>query len=221
MQTLKSRIAYAHILAVLSFPAAAQDVSQGPYVGFGAGMSFLSDSDFSSDAASALGVDAEVDFDTGYALSGALGYRFANGFRVEGEVGYRHHDVDGETVTGPGGSITGNIDDDVTSLSFMANAYRDFQTESGVIPYLGIGLGFSRVELGGGNETINGATAHIPSDSDTVFAYAAMAGVSVPVAESTSLSVEYKYLGADEPHLNGGDYEYDSHTFGAKLSYSF
>ena len=92
MQTLKSRIAYAHVLAVLSFPAAAQDVSQGPYVGFGAGMSFLSDSD-SSFYDDGDDVDIKVDFDTGYALSGALGYRFANSFRVEGEVGYRRNNA--------------------------------------------------------------------------------------------------------------------------------
>jgi|GEM_PF-3383883 len=146
----------------------------------------------SSDAASALGVDEEATFDTGYALSGALGYRFANGFRVEGEVGYRHNDVDGLTATGPGGSITIDVDDDVTNLSFMANAYRDFQTESVLSPYLGIGLGVSRIELGDSKMIINGATAPIPSDSDTVFAYAAMAGVSVSVADHGRRETPYR-----------------------------
>jgi len=41
------------------------------------------------------------------------------------------------------------------------------------------------------------------------------------VAESTLLSIEYKYLGTEGPCLNEADFEYDSHTFGAKLSYSF
>ena len=40
-----------------------------------------------------LAGDEKVDFDTGYALSGALGYRFANGSRVEGEVGYRRNNA--------------------------------------------------------------------------------------------------------------------------------
>jgi len=41
------------------------------------------------------------------------------------------------------------------------------------------------------------------------------------VAESTLLSIEYKYLGTKDPCLNEVDFEYDSHTVGAKLSYSF
>ena len=97
----------------------------------------------------------------------------------------------------------------------MVNAYQDFQTESGMIPYLGIGFGFSRVEMGAID------SLDMPADHDTVFAYAAMAGVSVPVAESTSLSVEYKYLGTEGPCLDEMDFEYDSHMFGTKPSYSF
>ena len=216
MKSLKSCMAYAHILAVLSVPAVAQDASQGPYVGFGAGMFFLSDSDGSFDDETLGGIAGiKLDFDTGYALSGALGYRFANGFRVEGEVAYRRNNVDKVSLTVSGVGLPGDVDDHLTNLGFMVNAYQDLQTESGVIPYLGIGLGFNRVGMGAID------SMYLSADHDTVFAYAAMAGVSVPVAESTSLSVEYKYLGTEDPCLDETDFEYESHTFGAKLSYSF
>ena len=120
MKTLKSCIAYAHILAVLSFPAAAQDVSRGPYVSGGVGAFFLSDSLLPV----APGESWNIAYDTGHVVSGALGYRFANGFRVEGEVGYRHNKIDEMRATS--GRVLGVSGNDMTSLSLMANFYRDF-----------------------------------------------------------------------------------------------
>jgi len=87
----------------------------------------------------------------------------------------------------------------VTSLSLIANVYRDCQTGLGLNPYLGIGLGVSHVKFGGGETTIGGTiggASNMRSYGDTILAYAAMAGVSVPVAESTSLSVEYTSISA-------------------------
>ena len=180
---------------------------KGPYVSGGVGVSFLSDSDTTFFDINGDPIDTVIEFDSGYALSGAMGYRFRNDFRVEGEIGYRHHKVDKIVF---GGSLPEH--DEITNLSLMANAYRDFQTARGFTPYLGAGLGIGRVKA---NWT-DGGTNH-----DTVFAYAAMAGVSVPVADSTSLTIEYKYLGTQDPNLGGADLEYDSHTIGAKLSYDF
>ncbi len=167
------------------------------------GGGYLSDSTLSDDSTS------EAEFKTGYAVSGALGYKFAESFRLEGEVGYRYHDfdsIDGESASD---------DLNVSNLSFLANAYYDFQSNQSFTPYLGAGLGASNVEI---NTQLDGAAYEA---DDTVFAYALMAGVSFPVSTSTSLGVEYKYLGTTDANIGGVKVEYDSHSIGAKLSYHF
>jgi hypothetical protein len=58
--------------------------AEGPYVSGAGGASFL---DSIRNAGS--GIDIESRNNTGFALSGAVGYGFANGFRLEGEVAYR------------------------------------------------------------------------------------------------------------------------------------
>jgi len=96
---------------------------------------------------------------TGVLAGVALGYRLGD-FRVEGEYLYRgttHDDIDEINL---GGSEQVNIDkeqqeldllegriDDVLSHNFFANLYYDYRSDSKFTPYVGFGVGFSRVSL--------------------------------------------------------------------------
>ena len=100
------------------------------------------------------------DFDggTGLLAGASLGYRMGS-FRVEGEYFYRGttYDstdpntviIDEETTR----KLREEIDviegavDDVLSHNFFANLYYDYRSDSKFTPYVGVGVGFSRVSL--------------------------------------------------------------------------
>lgn len=94
---------------------------------------------------------------TGVLAGVAVGYRLRN-FRVEGEYFYRsttHDDMDQDTRLGDESTATDNAElaalefgvDDVLSHNFFANLYYDYRSDSKLTPYVGFGVGFSRVSL--------------------------------------------------------------------------
>ncbi len=94
---------------------------------------------------------------TGVLAGVALGYRLRS-FRVEGEYFYRsttHDDMDPETRLGDESTATDSAElaalefgvDDVLSHNFFANLYYDYRSDSKLTPYVGFGVGFSRVSL--------------------------------------------------------------------------
>ena len=94
---------------------------------------------------------------TGVLAGVALGYRLWS-FRVEGEYVYRsttHDDLDPETRLGDGSTATDSAElaalafgvDDVRSHNFFANLYYDYRSDSTWTPYVGVGVGVSRVAL--------------------------------------------------------------------------
>ncbi len=104
--------------------------------------------------------EATVEYDTGFRLSGILGYQVNPNIRVEGELFYGKAKVDKLTYKGVGASsipqlgtltIPGPIDGDGSGspkqLGAMVNVWYDFNSASKWTPYAGLGLGFIRVDL--------------------------------------------------------------------------
>ncbi len=150
---------------------------------------------------------AEAEFDGGYGIMAALGYRFNNNFRAEGEISYRHNDVDNVDGT--------QFSGDAKSWAFMANGYYDFVTGGSIQPYLGAGFGVAHEKIKGDG------TAFFADGTDTVLAYQAIAGVAVPVASDTSVGFEYRYFGTQDPEDDGVETEYGTHNIGVRLNHSF
>ncbi len=97
-------------------------------------------------------------YDTGPVVAGSFGYAFSNSLRVELGVSYSSNRVsrlnngtrDGLGTEPLGLSYVG----DEKKLSFMANVLYDFNTLSKalgvpIVPYVGAGVGISRVDWGG------------------------------------------------------------------------
>src|SRR5688500_14463497 len=81
-------------LLLLSMTPALAD--SGPYVQVFGGPNFLPPGlEFESDVG-----DIEPDYESGYNVGGALGYRINAFFRVEGEVSYQRHDIERGDTTG-------------------------------------------------------------------------------------------------------------------------
>lgn len=99
------------------------------------------------------------EYETGFRVSGALGYEFGTGFRVEGEVFFARAEIGKLTYTGttssalPGVTLPGEEDRTVSGpadqLGGMVNVWYDFNTGSRWKPYIGVGLGLMRADWGG------------------------------------------------------------------------
>ncbi|MFO1188350.1 MAG: outer membrane beta-barrel protein [Alphaproteobacteria bacterium] len=194
-------------LAVTGMFSAAAMAQDGFYVSGKAGANWLQDADVFT------GPTREADFDLGYGVLGAVGYRFGQ-IRVEGELGFRDNNID--QISG------GNGSGDMTSLSAMLNAIYDLGDFAGVRPYIGAGIGWARVKLD--NAALAGTT--LTNDSDSQFAYQGMIGFQVPLDTALSLDVGYRYFATLDPDFRtvGGakfDSDYRSHMVMVGLTYSF
>ena len=185
-----------------ALPASADQRTPALYMGLGAGANFRPDADIDGP-----GVNTEADFDSGLAGAITLGFRRADGFRSEFEFAGRNNDVDGlKGMAGASG--------DVDALTFMGNILYDFQGISGFKPYVGGGIGLARVRVDGVRPIGGGRI----NDSDTVFAYQGIAGLSYAINDALELFGDYRYLRTSELDVqessSGSTFnvDYDNHT---------
>ncbi|MGG5822131.1 outer membrane protein, partial [Falsiroseomonas sp. HW251] len=190
---------------VLALPVAAQaQPVTGLYVGAGAGVNWLSESDLKpqTPAVNAATGAGKVSFNTGFVGVVSLGYGFGNGVRVEGEFSFRTNDVSG--ISGfPNINIPAprTQNGDVQSYGFFANVFYDFNLgpNAFVYPYIGAGAGY--VIQNWNSVTFRGpagaAGPNITVDGDNnQFAWQAIAGLAFPIAAvpGLSLTAEYRYM---------------------------
>lgn len=188
------------------------------YVGLQGSVSFLNETDVTLGSTRA----GDLDFESGYGLGASLGYTpktnnaFFNQTRFELEYYYRTNDLDELSA----GGASSQIADDISSNSYMFNAYYDFNTGTSLSPYLGGGVGITNIELNVPSLAV--------SDEDSVFAYQLMAGVGWQPESllNTVLHVGYRYFDASDPDFSaiGGarlDHEYEGHNIEAGARFRF
>lgn len=206
----------ARIVAVGLFLALPTIAHAQWYVGADAGVNFLQDSDIKSKDSS--NDKSTAGNDTGYALQAHGGYAFKPfSFatpRLEAEVGYRNSGLKSLT------DVT-NASGDTSSLSFMANGVLSFLPNRSWHPFVGAGIGMSRISA---EWKVNGSKE--VDDSDWVFAYQAFAGVSYDLTKNWELSAQYRYFGTQDPEFsdssgNRANGEYGSHAILAGFAYKF
>jgi OOP family OmpA-OmpF porin len=207
--------------AMLAAPVAvhAQPVT-GLYIGGGAGLNFLTDSDggnlqsFLDDTninSTNLGLTPtgafNASFDPGLAAVLSVGWGFGNGLRAEIEGNFRYNEVDDVTFRGVSGVGGGRG----KTYGIMANVLYDFGTRSNwpVLPYIGIGAGYAITEYDNVNwrgRATNGTTfpSYRIDDDDGEFAYQAIVGVGVPVRAVPGLAItaEYRFFGTLSPEFS-------------------
>ncbi|AOS84690.1 hemagglutinin [Chlorobaculum limnaeum] len=139
------------------------------------------------------GYDIDDALDSGLVLNGAFGYNFGSA-RLEAAVGYQSHDVS-------------DFDDvNISILTVMANAFYDFDTDSGIRPYIMGGAGIADVDT------------NQDTDSETVFAWQVGAGLGFEIADNTTLDLGYRYL---KPSEIEDSIDIDSHNVMLGLRYQF
>jgi opacity protein-like surface antigen len=117
-------------------------------------------------------------FDNTWSFGGGVGMHFSN--RIRGDITYDHRfsgDVSGDLT---GGNLDGTRNFSLESDVVLANLYYDFDLGRRFTPYIGGGIGFAHHNTGSGTVDTCGCTiGTIDSGSNTDFAAALMAGVSI------------------------------------------
>jgi OOP family OmpA-OmpF porin len=200
------------LLAAAPARAEIAPMFQGFYLALAGGVVSLEDADL--DYGGAL-PNFSSRFDSGWAISGAAGWRVLRFYRVEVEISHRENDlIDLDPGFGSDGSMK--------ATTYMANGYVDFPTQAGFVPYIGAGVGRAQFAQ---DVQVNGGT--LAQSNSHAFAYQAIGGVEFPVVpRKMSATFEYRYLATTRPlfqDLGGFFYhtDYNSHTFLAGLRWGF
>ncbi|PKP87007.1 MAG: flagellar motor protein MotB [Alphaproteobacteria bacterium HGW-Alphaproteobacteria-17] len=221
----KLALAVALASTAMASPALARDKSW--YVGVGGGVMIVEDLDLDIGTANNAG---SLDHRKGYDFEGVVGYDFG-GFRAEVEVGYREADIKAgrfivpgipQTASGAGGLFTGAtaLNGDSNALSFMVNGMLDFGDDDGLQGFVGGGAGVARVSV----EPV--FAGPFLDDSDTGFAWQAIAGVRAPISRNWDVGLKYRFFNVDNIDLvdqRGRDVStrFRSHSLLGTLTYNF
>jgi OmpA-OmpF porin, OOP family len=217
------------VLAVASTALASPSMARDGqwYVGVDGGAMIVEDLDLDIGAAPIAGTGNTR---KGYDFDGVVGHDFG-GFRLEAEVGYREADLSGfgsSVAAIPGGAgaalaaarnyPTGG---DANALSFMVNGMLDFGEDDGLQGFVGAGAGVARVDI----QQVFAAPAWL-DDSDTGFAWQAIAGIRAPLSDSWDVGLKYRFFNAAKVDLVdrlGRDVStrFRSHSLMGSLVYNF
>ena len=180
------------------------------YIAGNVGMVHVEDSEINDPDLSAMGIlGAEISFDNGVGATLASGVT-TDILRFEGEFSYRKNDMDEISISAPvSGSIP--VNGEVEAMSLLANVYKDIDTGSAIKPFLGLGIGFSRVD----------GDMEGDSESDTVFAYQVILGTGIAMNESTSIDISYRYFATSDPEFDTTTVEYATHNFMLGVRFAF
>lgn len=199
------------LMVVLALTATTAFGEEGRgYVGLSTGIFLPNDSRLTD----TTGDTADVSYKAGFALSGVAGYEIGNGLRLEGELAYKNADLDRIRVAGG----SGDVNSDVWSLGFLANAFYDIKTGSMVTPYLGGGIGFASVNVGDG--TINGIRVWKKSD-DTAFAYQAVAGLGFEINKNVAVDLNYRFYGTEDVKFEMAKADFSSNSVMVGFRYRY
>jgi opacity protein-like surface antigen len=131
-----------------------------------------------------------VDFDTGFSVLGAIGYKFDYGLSIELESGYMQADLGGVSVHGAHADLDGQFE----QVPIMVNAVYWAPISDRLSFYIGAGTGivWSQTSVDHvGHLDVSGLGLE---DSDWNFAAQAKAGLSIKVCPQGSLNIGYRFF---------------------------
>jgi OOP family OmpA-OmpF porin len=177
-------------MAAIAMTGAAQADYVSPtgwYMSLGAGANWIQDGDFRSIGdGTALG---ELQYSTGYIVSGAVGYDFGRNWRVEFEVAYRDNDVDNRCYDG---FPCSEAVEQVWELSQMFNVLYDIPLGGNWEASAGAGIG--------GNLVVLKEWVDLEMD-DYVLAGQLLAQVGYRFADRWQVYADYRYMIVDDPSM--------------------
>ncbi len=168
---------------LFSSPVWAKESNPNPWYVKIAGGYLMPFEDYDEERANAT----EWAFDNGFSGHASVGYEWGN-WGVELEGNYKSLDADYRTTKASG--VETATSGDQTHLSGMFNLFMIFMPEKDLSTYIGGGVGMTQIEWD--NVLPAGGTAI--DDSDTVFTWQLIAGVSFDLTNHISLEADYRYV---------------------------
>lgn len=181
-------------LVIFAHLPVAQASDDGPYLSLLGGGNWVADQNLRQNSLDFVQMSYDNPLSSGYALELALGWRRPSGLRPELALSYRKNSLGRfeHRVYENGSSITGKGQEAASSL--MANLWYDLPMPdalSRVKPYLGGGLGYTRLSIA--NLSANGV-AFGATHRDDVQTWQLGAGIVVALSERWSTSLDYRDL---------------------------
>ncbi|PRD43969.1 porin family protein [Phyllobacterium phragmitis] len=150
-----------------------------------------------------------------FLIGGGIGYQVTDYFRTDLTADYlTRSKFSGSTVgtcTSGGAEFacTSNDSSKLSALSILANAYVDLGNFNGFTPYVGAGIGGTRVKWSALENTIGGdfdqsGTEHHDGAASWRFTWALMAGVSIDLAQNLKLDAGYRYRRVEGGNMFAG-----------------
>ncbi len=215
-------LAFGTLAAPWAAAAASDSSSQegGAYVATRGGYSHLSNATVNLDGFN----DAE--FEMGFVVSGAVGYRFEAsypGLRAELEGFFSKYGNDKLAFEHDKLNFTG----DTTVAGSMLNLFYDFKSiydfgGGQLRPFLGAGIGMGVLAIEGRTQDApkSAGELELKDQTDSVFAYQLRLGLGYELARAMTASVGYRFFDTEDPvfdRFNG----LESHTAEVGLRYAF
>ena len=138
------------------------------------------------------------EYSPGFSLHGAIGYGFGD-VRVEADFSYLTAGAKAYQPRTPDAVIR-EIKETLRMnvIGLMANGWYRFQTGTGFIPFLGVGVGGASLSVPATNVP---AGTETPTLAGWGLAYQASAGAGVEVAPGVELKLGYRFFGTTESKL--------------------
>ena len=205
---MKKTVLTVAALAVLAAPMNSMATDDSFYIKANVGVGMAMDSDI--DNVPNAGDTAKMTYDSGFVGSIAAGYDFANPLRLEIELIRQKNDLDITSYNNFYGTFN---EGDLKTHSFMFNGFYDVDTGSAWTPFIGAGLGWSKLDINdpGFND----------SDSDDVFTYQFIGGVAYAFNDQWSVDAQYRFMGTSDATIDGADFSVNSNNLMLGLRYSF
>lgn len=205
---MKKTVLAVAALTMIAVPMSSMAAGDSMYIKGNVGIGMPMDSDIDNMPNNAG--TAKMTFDSGFLATGAVGYDFAGPFRVEGEYGWQKNDLDQLSFDNQFGNFQ---EGDLKTQSLMVNGYYDVATGSPWSPFVGVGIGWAKVDLD---------TPALPlGDNDDVFAYQFMAGVTYAIDAQWSVDAQYRYFGTQDATIQGADFSMNSNDLMVGVRYNF
>ncbi len=132
--------------------------------------------------------DAQISAARNFVFEAALGQAYANNLRVEIALGHYSQDIAIGVVNLSGGAYTA-----------MLNGYYDFDYGGLFTPFIGFGAGGALFDM-----DVSSSGVPLFSDSDLVYAYRGVAGISYDSSSGLSFNLTYSYFRTGDPNFASG-----------------
>ncbi len=194
--------------------------------------SSIIESDLSDSSLVSTGREVNGTFDSDIGFAGAIGYTHSENSlgALTLEAEYLSTQNDTSTINFNGNDFSGsNVAGSIETQSIFINAIQSFG-DGAVIPYVGVGLGYSQVES---DIAYNPTLSARINDDDNTFSYQFIAGLNVPFSDNFTGFAEYRYVDFGDVELSrtgggpggvatttqSGDIDLDAFAIGLRYTY--